>query len=248
MDAFLEFMTSPAGIAIFTVVALIVVIFIVAVNYRFFAKAFLDFLFGLITFIVLSPATLVCAVIAKANTGKAFEGHWIVGNGGRPVKVFTFADFTRGDRPSYISRSVLRCFPLLIAVLSGKMSLIGPSPLSLKDGALIADEYEERFSVRPGILSPAISIFPRRPVYEEMFAVDCEYAKKRTLFADVRTFLTALLRTIRGERGGFLSVGRDGYAEELLSRGAITREQYGEAEKLAADSLDDLRREKSRVG
>lgn len=248
MDAFLEFMSSPAGIAIFTVVALIIVIFIVAVNYRFFAKALLDFIFGLLFFIVLSPATAVCAIIAKVKAGRVFERHWIVGKGGKPVQVLTFADFNRSEKPSYISRSVLRYFPLLIGVISGKMSLVGPSPLSLNDGALIPDEYEERFSVRPGIFTPAANIFPRRPEYEEMFAADCDYAKKRNLFTDLRAFFTAFLRVIRGEKGGFLSVGREGYAEELLACGTITAEQYEEAEKLAADSLEDLRRSKSRVG
>ena len=55
MEEFLKFMASPAGIAIFTIVALAIIIFFLAVNYRFFAKAFLDFLFGLIFFVISLP-------------------------------------------------------------------------------------------------------------------------------------------------------------------------------------------------
>ena len=85
MEEFLKFMASPAGIAIFTIVALAIIIFFLAVNYRFFAKAFLDFLFGLIFFVIISPATAVCAVIVKKHAKKVCEKHWIVGKGGKPV-------------------------------------------------------------------------------------------------------------------------------------------------------------------
>ena len=46
MEEFLKFMASPAGIAIFTIVALAIIIFFLAVNYRFFAKAFSIFSSG----------------------------------------------------------------------------------------------------------------------------------------------------------------------------------------------------------
>ena len=101
MEEFLKFMASPAGIAIFTVVALAIIIFFLVVNYRFFAKAFLDLLFGLIFFIIISPATAVCAVIVKKHAKKVCEKHWIVGKGGKPVCVRVFSDFSRGDKKSY---------------------------------------------------------------------------------------------------------------------------------------------------
>lgn len=248
MEEFLKFMASPAGIAIFTIVALAIIIFFLAVNYRFFAKAFLDFLFGLIFFVIISPATAVCAVIVKKHAKKVCEKHWIVGKGGKPVCVRVFSDFSRGDKKSYISGSALKYFPLLLSVISGKMSLVGPSPISLRDGALIDDEYEARFDVRPGIFSSAALAFARRPEYEEMFAADCDYAKKRSLLSDVRAFFTSMLRAMRGEKGEFLCVGGEGYAEELLARGEITAEQIEEAQKLADGEVEELKRAKSRVG
>ena len=39
MEGFVEFMASPWGIAIFTVVAVAIGVFFFAVNYRFFAKS-----------------------------------------------------------------------------------------------------------------------------------------------------------------------------------------------------------------
>ena len=56
---FTEFITSPAGIAIFCIVAAAIVIFFLAVNYRFFTKNVLDFVFGLLAFIITRPARRV---------------------------------------------------------------------------------------------------------------------------------------------------------------------------------------------
>ena len=241
-------MASPAGLAIFTIVALAIIIFFLAVNYRFFAKAFLDFLFGLIFFVIISPATAVCAVIVKKHAKKVCEKHWIVGKGGKPVSVRVFSDFERGGRLGYICRSALKFLPLLLSVVSGKLSLVGPVPLSPQDGALIPDEYEGRFSVRPGLISPAVCFYAAFPEYEEMFAADCDYAKRRSLFFDVRAFFTAALRIVRGEGGRYMKVGRAGYAASLLERGEITFEQFEKAERLADESVSDFLKLSSRVG
>ena len=74
---FTEFITSPAGIAIFCIVAAAIVIFFLAVNYRFFTKNVLDFVFGLLAFIITSPCTAVCAIILKAKHRKVCEKVWI---------------------------------------------------------------------------------------------------------------------------------------------------------------------------
>ena len=248
MGEFMQFMASPAGIAIFVVVALALVILILGLNYRFFAKALLDFLFGLIFLIVLSPLYAACAAITKRKAGTVLQSRWIVGKGGKPVSVRVFSDFERGGRLGYICRSALKFFPLLLSVVSGKLSLVGPVPLSPQDGALIPDEYEGRFSVRPGLISPAVCFYAAFPEYEEMFAADCDYAKRRSLFFDVRAFFTAALRIVRGEGGRYMKVGRAGYAASLLERGEITFEQFEKAERLADESVSDFLRLSSRVG
>ena len=249
VEKFLEFMASPWGIVIFTVVALAIIIFFLAVNYRYFTKAFLDILFGLIALIVLSPAIGVCAVILKRRTGKVFERLWIIGKGGKPVSVRVFAGFAQDDgRECYISRSRIKYFPLVLEVISLKLSVIGPAPLSLKDGALIDEEFEQRFAVRPGVFSAAAAQFHSRPSYEEMFAADCEYVKRRSLVRDTRAMLVIMFRALRGEGYGVLSLGRDGYAEKLLSDGQITSEQYAEAEKIAEEELAAFHRSALRVG
>ena len=249
MENFLKFMASPWGIAIFTVVALAIIIFFLAVNYRYFTKAFLDILVGFIVLIVLSPAIGVCAIVLKKNAGKVFERQWILGKGGKPVSVRVFAGYVGADgSESYISRSVMKYFPLVLEVICLKLSLMGPSPLSLKDGALIDEEYESRFAVRPGIFSAAAAVFSAPPSYEEMFAEDCRYVKKRSLWTDTRSMLVLVFRALRGEGYRMPGIGKDGYAEELLESGKITEEQVVQAEDIAREELAAYRRSAMRVG
>lgn len=248
MEGFAKFMASPAGIAIFAVVAFAVLVLILALNYRFFAKALLDFLFGVIFVIILSPLFAVCAVIVKRRAGRVLDEEWVVGKGGKPVKVHVFAPFEREGRPGYISRSALMYLPLLFGVLCGRLSIVGPVPLSLADGTLLSEEFEPRFAVRPGIISPAANAYAVRPSYEEMFAADCEYEKRRSLFFDIRAFVAVALRTVRGEKGKFLELGRGGYGAELLADGKITGQQLADAKSLGEQSLGDFMRSSNRVG
>lgn len=249
MDAFINFMTSGWGIAIFTVVALAIVILFFAVNYRIFAKAVLDYIFGAIFLVVCSPVIAVCAIVLKARAGRVFNKVWVAGKNANPVQVHVFASYSAPDgTPCYISRSRLHYLPLLLDIFPARLSLVGPSPLSLKDAALVEEEFDERFSVRPGIFTAASIFFAARPEYESMFRADSEYPAKRSLFTDTRAVVGSFLRAIRGEKSDYLSFDREGYAEELLVSGGITEEQYKELTALAEEQATAARRAPMRVG
>ena len=244
---FSEFMASPAGIAVFSVVAAAIVVFFFAVNYRYFAKNVLDFIFGLIVLIIVSPCIGVCAAVLKKKKGRAFTKVWVKGKGGSPVQVHLFEGGQNGDCGA-ITRAPLKFLPLFADVVAGRLSLVGPVPLSLADGVLMPQQYDGRFAVRPGILSGAHARFAERPGYEEMFVADAAYAKKHGLFSDIAAVFVWLFRLLRGEGYPLLASGRDGYAKSLLADGAILPEQYEEACIAAEEELVEFRRSKMRVG
>lgn len=249
MDDFISFMKSAWGIAVFTVVAIAIVIFFFAVNYRFFTKAVSDYIFGAIFLLFCSPVIGVCAAILKSKAGGVFKKVWIAGKNGYPVQVRVFASYTaQNGSPCYISRSGLHYLPLLLDIFTGKLSLVGPSPLSLKDAALVEEEFDERFSVRPGIFTAASIYFPNRPDYEKMFRADSKYPAKRSLFSDTHAVVGYFLRLFRGEKSGYLGFDKDGYAEELLQNGELTEEQYKELIALAEEQATAARRAPMRVG
>lgn len=245
MEEFLRFMASPAGIAVFCVVAAAAVVLLLALNYRFFAKAALDVLFGALIFAVVSPVFAVCALVAKRRAGRCFDVSYAVGKGGRPIKVPVFADRPSGGA---VFGNALKYLPMLSCVVAGRMSLVGPVPASLADGALIPEQFDGRFAVRPGMIAPSAGSFGERLSFEEMFAADCRYAENYSLIGDIKITLLFLLRAVRGEGQGYLSRASGGYAAELLAEGKITEEQLREAEALGGRSAADRARGVRRAG
>ncbi|MCD7728456.1 MAG: sugar transferase, partial [Clostridia bacterium] len=201
MSALTEFFSTGWGIAVFTVAAVAIIVFVLAVWYRAFAKLALDFIFGLAVTIVLSPCMAICAIIVKCKTGKVLARQYFVGKGGKLISVHSFNYCEKEEgKPSYISKSSLARLPYLFAVLSGKLSLVGPALVKYKDSCFIDDEPYARFNVRPGIINPAVTKVKERPSYDELFVLDCGYAEKYNMFRDIWAVIITLLNAIRGDR------------------------------------------------
>ncbi|MCD8309379.1 MAG: sugar transferase [Clostridia bacterium] len=245
--SFIEFLNSGWGIALFTVIAIAVILFVLAVWYRTFAKAVSDFLAALITTIVLSPCMAVCAIIVKVKTGKVLTRQYCMGKGGNVIYLHTFNYYEKEEGvPSYISGSSLARLPYLFGVLAGKLSIVGPAVVSVKDSCFIDDEQFARFDVRPGIINPAITKVKERPEYDELFELECGYAKKYGLFKDIVVVLYTLLCIVRGDNID-LSCRKISYSDELLEQGRITKEDIAEAEENETQSILDSGRAKYRI-
>ena len=92
------------------------------------------------TILGLSPVLLVRAAVAKATTGRVFDGHRRLGAVGEPIVIRSFAGNAYGRRLAY-----------LFSVARGDMRVIGPQPLPLSPGG--APSPGERAGVTPGFLS-----------------------------------------------------------------------------------------------
>ena len=68
MKAFLDFLASPAGIAVYCLVAVAIVVFFFSVNYRVFAERALDGVFGALVAGVPSPVLGVCAAVCSTTS------------------------------------------------------------------------------------------------------------------------------------------------------------------------------------
>ncbi len=230
----LEFLQTPAGRAVLGVFIAAVIIVITELNYRIFAKAVLDFLFAFIAVIVLSPSLIALACIARVKAGKCLESKAYMGGKGKIIYLHTFAGIKGCAK--YLAR--------IFDVLGGRLSLVGVKPLEVIDGALIDDENMDRFIARPGIVCHMISHGAEDATYEDMFDSDARYAKKREFFTDVFMVLKGMVYAIRGEGKSYLGEAENnGYAQTLLSRGAITEGDFKRAEKYAEETLENMDRE-----
>ena len=82
--------------------------------------------------------------------------------------------------------------------------------------------------------------------YDDMFKIDCTYAKNYSLLKDMGAVLRTFLDIIRGDMPDF-SVKNGGYAEELLQNGEINEEKYNQSIEEERQAIIDAGREKYRV-
>ena len=92
----------------------------------------------------------------------------------------------------FLRRTSLDELPQLWNVVRGDMSLVGPRPVIAYELEHYPDWYRQRFAVKPGMTGLWQVSGRNERTYEEMVALDVEYARTRTLRMD----LLILLKTI----------------------------------------------------
>ncbi len=219
---------------VLTCVTVVAAILIIDLNYRFFFKAVLDFLFALICVILTSPALIALAVISKKRTGKALESKAYLGVKGKIIFIHTFAGTDKG----------IKKLAYLFDILGGRLSFVGISLMPVSDGAFLDDNQMGRFSARPGIINHLAIGGDENLSWEESFALDEKYRKKCELFRDIAITIVCAVYAVRGERGAYLGETKRSYSEVLLERGKITNTDIENSIKLEKDALSE--REKAR--
>lgn len=232
LSALPEFFSTAGGIALLAVIAVVLIIAVLELNYRFFAKYILDFLFAFLGVIVLSPVLIPLSVTAKVRSGSVFSQSLCVGRKGRVIEVRTFSGIKSGAARLALIFDVLAC----------KLSIVGPKLMAAGDAALIDDEYMDRFNVRPGIISPLVRKGYAEITYEEMFAIDNRDISRRGMFSDGLTAFAALIKLIRGDGKEYLGETAKDYSEVLLERGTITKEEAETAKEYAMQYVAEAER------
>jgi len=80
----------------------------------------------------------------------------------------------------------------LMNIMEGAMAFVGPRPLPLKEAQKVPKKYRARFSVLPGMTSSWIVAGAHKVSFKKWMEMDCQYAKKKTIWGDI--FI--LLKTI----------------------------------------------------
>lgn len=218
--------------------------------YANFFKRIIDFILSLLAIIVLSPVLIVLIILGAIKMkGNPF---FIQLRPGRNNKIFRLIKFRtmsnekdkdgnllpddiRLNRYGKFLRSTsLDELPELFTILSGKMAVIGPRPLLVKDMVFMTDEELKRHTVRPG-LSGLAQISGRNAItWKDKYAADLKYIEKITFFGDAKIILLTFIKVFKRE--GISSEGMDtslDYGDWLLEEGMIDKEYYGEKIKEA---------------
>jgi len=183
--------------------------------YRFYIKHFLDLVFSLIGFLILSPFFVVTTILLfVANQGDPFFLQPRPGKNGRVFKVIKFKTMNDkkdangnllpdADRLTAIGRFVRKTsldeIPQLLNVIKGDMSLIGPRPLLVQYLPLYNEEQKKRHLVRPGITGWA-QVNGRNAIsWEKKFEYDVWYVKHLSFALDIKILLLTVKKVFKSE-------------------------------------------------
>ena len=169
-------------------------------------KVLFDFLTSFIGLILLSPLLLVTAVMSIMLQG--FPVLFLHKRLGKDGVVFTMIklrtminepslsashDITRLTRwGRFLRKTSIDELPVLFNVIKGDMSLVGPRPLPVKYLSRFNSLQKRRMDVRPGITGLAQVNGRNHLSWEDRFAYDLEYIRKKSFFLDLGIIVKTL--------------------------------------------------------
>lgn len=260
-----DILSTPWGMTVFILLDIVILLFIIALNYRWLFKRLFDILFSLAFLAVFLPFFLLFlaadAIYNKVQNAykTLFVGEYYCGKKGKLIYLVTFATerivhdaegnlLPEAQRVTKMGKILRGCgikyYPLLAAVFTGKLSFVGPRPLSPADYAAMKEEDLIRFQVRPGLVSSLESYGGDSLTYDDLFEEDAEYVRKRSLFRDVGFFISKIVHRLRGE-----TVRRYGecteksYVQWLLEQGRIDEEEAKEFLQTQRFRIDNLKKQ-----
>ncbi len=183
--------------------------------YKFIKKAF-DFLFALISMILLIPVFIIVSIAIKCTDGgPVFFKQQRPGKNGKIFSIFKFrtmsvkttdkdgkelSDFERMTKVGkFLRRFSLDELPQLINILHGEMSLIGPRPLLPEYLPLYTPQQMRRHEVTPGITGLAQVNGRNALDWDERFYFDVYYVDHFNAKLDLIIFLASIKKIIVGE-------------------------------------------------
>jgi lipopolysaccharide/colanic/teichoic acid biosynthesis glycosyltransferase len=142
-------------------------------------KRALDLLIATIMLALSLPFLMAICGWLWVRTGRwPVRGRQVVGRAGQRFSVLEIGGSPR------LSRARLARLPSLIAVLTGKLSLVGPRPLSLDELTQYQQWTELLLSVRPGFIGPWWETPPATPAEE--IQLDLRYLQTYSPWSDLQ--------------------------------------------------------------
>ena len=198
--------------------------------YKHFLKRLFDFLLSLTAIIVLSPLLLLLCLAVLIGMGRPifFKQKRV----GKNEKIFTMYKFrTMSNKkdengellPDHLRVSKLGSFlrstsldelPELFNILKGDLAIIGPRPLLVEYLPYYTEEERHRHDVRGGLTVPEVLYGNVTPTWEEQFSYEVDYAKRVSLFLDIKILFYTISNIFKRKKTDYGSDERRSLIEE----------------------------------
>jgi lipopolysaccharide/colanic/teichoic acid biosynthesis glycosyltransferase len=194
--------------------------------YARYVKRLFDVIFALVFLFLLLPLLFVTALAVRLSIGSPVIFRQARGGiGGREFMILKFRTMTdkRGEDGEvlpdterltrfgrFLRRTSIDELPQLVNILKGDMSFVGPRPQLAEFLPHYTEAESVRHSVRPGLTGLAQVNGRNSLPWKKRFEYDIEYAKKASLFLDVKIIFLTLF--------AFARKGADGDTESFYDR------------------------------
>jgi lipopolysaccharide/colanic/teichoic acid biosynthesis glycosyltransferase len=195
--------------------------------------------------ILLSPFLSILALLIRRRMGSpVIFAQRRAGLNGEPFVLYKFRSMTdaRDEEGAllpdaarltafgtFLRRYSLDELPQLWNVLRGDMSLVGPRPLLLDYVPLYDETQRRRLEVKPGVTGWA-QVNGRNAIgWEEKFALDVWYVKRRSFLLDLKILLLTVWKILKREG---ISAPGEATMPRFQGRGPWTRYGSGEGERV----------------
>lgn len=188
-------------------------------------RRFIDVLFVLLSLIITAPAIVLIAILIKLDSpGSVLYTPQMVGQNGKRFSLFRFrtmpADvpqFSSEQRLTRVGKFIrnysLDHLPMLINLLKGDLTIIGPRPIEVQVVDLQDPTWQQYFRVKPGLFNYAVlklgylwnsSRVNDLGLNQEL---ELEYRQKQSTASDWRLFIR-FLRAFITSRGNVKARGK----------------------------------------
>ena len=175
-------------------------------------KRLFDLFFGLIILFFITPVIItICIVSVKIHGFPIFFIHERLGLNGKPFKMVKFRSMLIGPSISaekdvkritklgrLLRKTSLDEVPVLLNVIKGDMSLVGPRPMPLKYLKRFNGHQIKRLNIKPGITGLAQISGRNNLSWEKRFDLDVEYLSKQSLIFDILILLKTFMIVFKG--------------------------------------------------
>ena len=175
-------------------------------------KRLLDLFFGLIILFFITPVIItICIVSVIIHGFPIFFIHERLGLNGKPFKMVKFRSMIVGPSISaekdvkritklgrLLRKTSLDEVPVLLNVIKGDMSLVGPRPMPLKYLKRFNEYQIKRLNIKPGITGLAQISGRNNLTWERKFSLDIKYLSKQSFTFDIYILLKTFIIVFKG--------------------------------------------------
>ena len=175
-------------------------------------KIFVDYFFSLLGLIIFLPLIFAVSILSLIiQGGPIFYYHKRLGKNAQPFFLIKFRTMTNEPSVSaeldekritkwgrLLRRSSIDELPVVINVLKGEMSIVGPRPMPVKYLERFNNYQLKRLRMKPGITGLAQINGRNKISWERRFNLDVKYIENNSLLIDLNIIFRTVFLVIRG--------------------------------------------------